>query len=145
MRSKFFTVLEIFLLAAVLIGCSDKSDQSKNKPGNPAPATDTNVATDSKGDGDAGSKTTQDTGTPPVTRSTSDSDAQALLTIYCARCHPGANAVDDDLLSTTDEAKAFASRSATSVETGDMPPRSSRKIPTDAERAQLVEWFRHQQ
>jgi hypothetical protein len=143
MSSKFFTVLEIFLLAAILIGCSDKSDQSKNQPGNAAPAPDTNVATG--GDGDAGSKTTADSGTTPDKRSTSDSDVQTLLTIYCARCHTGAIAADDVLLSTTDEAKAFASRSATSVETSDMPPRSSRKIPTDAERAQLVEWFRHQE
>ncbi|MEI6398877.1 MAG: hypothetical protein WCO71_08915 [Pseudomonadota bacterium] len=146
MRSKILKVLGVLILGAMFQSCSDTSGHSKKTSGGSVQPPNVNAAPNADPSPtpspDPASNQTPDPTRPPVPSIISESDAQTLLTSYCARCHTGAGAKAGVMLSTTDEAKGFAVTSATELEDGSMPPPSSRKLPTDAERAQLLDWFR---
>jgi len=81
-----------------------------------------------------------------------DSDIAPVFARNCAGCHGGAQPQGDILLRFKDEADArgrtatndeFWDKVAAEVESGRMPPASSRNKPTDGERKLLVNWIRN--
>jgi hypothetical protein len=79
-------------------------------------------------------------------------DVAPVFNKYCIGCHAGAQPKGDILLRFTDEADArsravtsddFWDKVATEIETGHMPPATSKNRPTDGEKQLLVSWIRN--
>jgi cytochrome c5 len=79
-------------------------------------------------------------------------DVAPVFNKYCTACHAGAQPKGDILLRFSDEADArsravtsddFWDKVATEIETGHMPPATSKTRPTDGEKQLLVNWIRN--
>ncbi len=89
---------------------------------------------------------------PSVSKAHFDTDIAPAFNKYCTACHAGAQPKGDMLLRFTDEADArsravtsddFWDKVATEIETGHMPPATSKNRPTDGEKQLLVNWIRN--
>lgn len=88
----------------------------------------------------------------PAPQSHYDGDIAPIFARNCVGCHSGAQPQGDILLRFKDEADArsravtndeFWDKVAAEVESGRMPPATSRNKPTDGERKLLVDWVRN--
>ncbi len=81
-----------------------------------------------------------------------DTDIAPVITKYCVACHSGAQPKGDILLRFDDEAEArsravtsdeFWDKVAAEVESGRMPPATSKNRPTDGEKQLLSSWIKN--
>jgi hypothetical protein len=81
-----------------------------------------------------------------------DTDVAPVITKYCVACHSGAQPKGDILLRFQDEAEArsravtsdeFWDKVAAEVESGRMPPATSKSRPTDGEKQLLASWIKN--